>query len=139
MAQANVKIHIATETTSLDNQLVGAYWSGVIKMVAGDTVMARELSQTKEPQVVDNQVQLTLENAKVAEFVQRRLLGLIETGYQEVGFPAFRIKTFVDEDASVAKREAIQAKQEAAEQKLMAQAMQQIQQQVLIRGTFRRV
>ena len=128
LAQANVKIHIATETTSLDNQLVGAYWSGVIKMVAGDTGMARELSQTKEPQVVDNQVQLTLENAKVAEFVQRRLLGLIETGYQEVGFPAFRIKTFVDEDASVAKREAIQAKQEAAEQKLMAQAMQQIQQ-----------
>lgn len=125
LAQARVALTIQT-ADPLDAKQLVAYWPCVINQVAGDSAMAREICLKTVPEYDGHRVQLLLENEGVKELFDHKLLGKIEEGYQQMGFPPFRIQTLVDESQSQKQIEELRAKQRQADAALVEQARAQL-------------
>lgn len=128
LAKAQVRFEITTDQGELVPNLISDYWPYVVRMVAGNSPMAQEICLKTSPELDDGRVSLLMENEAVEQIFATKLLGKIEEGYQQVGFPAFHIHTLVDQSASQAKIEELKAKQQKADEELVKQARAQIEQ-----------
>ena len=125
---ANIDLKISTPMTNLDGQLIANYWNYVVDRAVKDSPMLRQACLQTNPEVKDGRVSLLVENEVMQDLLTQKGLELIERTYQDLGFPHFRIKTYIDESASQAKINELKAKHEEADAKLAAKAMAQLKQ-----------
>ena len=123
---AEVDLQISSPTTEVDPKLVADYWEYVIQHGAVDSPMLRQACLETVPEVRDGRVTIVVENEIIKERLTQQSLSAIEAGYQQLGFPRFKIHPFVDQSASQAKIKELREKHEAADAALAAKAMAQI-------------
>ncbi|MBD5807319.1 PolC-type DNA polymerase III [Lactobacillus sp. 0.1XD8-4] len=123
---AKVSVKISTPMTAIDEAQIANYWQYVINHSISDSPMLQQVCLQTSPEVKDGRVTLVVENEVIKDLLAQKALDTIESSYQELGFPKFRIHPFVDQSASQAKIKELKAKHEKADAALAAKAAARI-------------
>ncbi|WP_368251476.1 PolC-type DNA polymerase III [Enterococcus sp. 2201sp1_2201st1_B8_2201SCRN_220225] len=123
---AQVKVNIQTEASELNQDLLQDYWPLVLSDQDCNTKVVAQTIKNQLPFVEGKKVILPFANEAIIPHMVDNYFPLMESRYQKMGFPKFRLEARFDAEQGKVAEEQLAAKKAEQAEVLMQQAMENI-------------
>ena len=126
---AATELHVTTEASEPDPDLVRAYWPYVLHELVGRHTPAVVTALAQQPEWRQDHLHVRVENDFTLHHVHAQYVPLLQDAYRQVGCGAIAIRASVDSEAYAAQREAFLTRKQETDDALQSQAQQVLSQQ----------